>query len=167
MSNLCPHEWPDPGFPSRTLPRASHSLHWLVFVPQCILVPSLAQVNGIHVHSRLLDVKENSTYQTNGTHLSLVCGLFLLGPLLVNSHHADQEQPTRITISEILWPSHPAITIFPLSKSFRSLFLPISPASNTLINENWLFAYYRTNPDLNMAMYTLQLNSVVSSPFSA
>lgn len=59
VSNLCPHEWPDPGFSSGMLPRASHYLHWLVIDPQCILVLSLP-----HVHSHPCDAKENWTDKT-------------------------------------------------------------------------------------------------------
>ena len=62
-SNWRPHER-HPGYPSRTLPGASHSLHRLVFFPQCILVPSLLQVNGEHVPGHPHDVKENGTHRT-------------------------------------------------------------------------------------------------------
>jgi len=51
VSNLRPRECADPGFPSRTLPRTSPSLHKLVSIPQCILMPSLPQVKGAHVHN--------------------------------------------------------------------------------------------------------------------
>ena len=48
---------PDSGFPNRTLPRASHSLHRLAFFPQCILVLSLLQLNVEYLPVRTHYVK--------------------------------------------------------------------------------------------------------------
>ncbi len=51
-----------------------------------------------------------------------------LEPLLIDTDHC---RPTRAAVLEMLWPSHLAITIWPLSNILKSLRLPIFPASNT------------------------------------
>lgn len=50
MSNLHPHGWQEPRFPSRSLSKTSHCLRWLVclYCPQYILLPCVTQVTPIH-----------------------------------------------------------------------------------------------------------------------
>ena len=56
----------------------------------------------------------------------------LFGPLLLDNDHYRPGRPTRTAALEMLWPSHLAITIWPLSNSLKSLCFPIlHPASNT------------------------------------
>lgn len=62
--NWHPRECLDTEISSRTLLRSSHSLYWLAFFPQCILVPSLPKGNSIHMPGHQCDVKENRTHGT-------------------------------------------------------------------------------------------------------
>lgn len=58
-----PHEWQDPRFLSRTLPKASYCLHWLAFFLYHILVPGVPQISNVHTPGHPRDVKENVIYQ--------------------------------------------------------------------------------------------------------
>lgn len=53
-----------PGFPRRTLARASQSIHQFVVVPQSIMVLSLPWENSTHIYSCSREVKENRTHLT-------------------------------------------------------------------------------------------------------
>lgn len=44
---------------------------------------------------------------------------------------SEREQPTQCEVLEILWPCHPAITIWSVPKSLKSWCLPVFPASST------------------------------------
>ena len=155
-SNWSPHERPDPGFPSRTLPRASHSHHRNVVFPQCILVPSLPQVNNAHVHGRPRDVKGNGTHRircpssTAPRVSSSACGhcrcfQWWTGHTQQGAMHRVLWHIPPVTIVlKILWlvPQETVCSdqtgiVWPLVKSYiKSLFQPISPASNVLTVRN-------------------------------